>query len=144
MRDILEMACEATKDREGSIDWVFSDEELKRLVKLVRAEEQEARVKLLVKIAQFLGVVRVYAQDIRPKHELETDKPLHWQARELQDEVIRMLDATSPAQIAEPLTDEQLLDILRGIDSDAVRLATGFKAFARAIEARHGITKGQA
>ena len=42
-----------------------------------------------------------------------------------------------------PLTDEKLLDILRGIDSDAVRLAPGFKAFARAIEAAHGITKGQ-
>jgi len=41
------------------------------------------------------------------------------------------------------LTDEQLLDILRGIDSDAVRLPPGFKAFARAIEAAHGITKGQ-
>ena len=42
-----------------------------------------------------------------------------------------------------PLTDEQLLDILRGIDSDAVRLAPCFKAFARAIEYAHGITKGQ-
>jgi hypothetical protein len=107
------------------------------------AAEREACAKVLVKIAQFLGVVRVYAQDIQPKHELETDKPLHWKARELQDEVIRMLDTTSPAQIAEPLTDEQLLDILRGIDSDAVRLAPGFKAFAKAIESAHGITKGQ-
>jgi hypothetical protein len=107
------------------------------------AAEREVCAKVLVKIAQFLGVVRVYAQDIQPKHELETDKPLHWKARELQDEVIRMLETTSPAQIAVPLTDEQLLDILRGIDSDAVRLAPGFKAFARAIEAAHGITKGQ-
>jgi hypothetical protein len=55
---------------------------------------------VLVKIARFLGVVRVYAQDIQPKNELETDKPLHWKARELQDEVIRLLDTTPPAQPA--------------------------------------------
>jgi hypothetical protein len=56
----------------------------------------------------------------------------------------KKLYTTPPAaQPAVPLTDEQLLDILRGIDSDAVRLAPGFKAFARAIEAAHGITKGQ-
>jgi hypothetical protein len=34
------MAREATKDREGSIDWVFSDEELKRFEALVRADER--------------------------------------------------------------------------------------------------------
>ena len=55
---------------------------------------------VLVKIARFLDVVRVYAQDIQPKNELETDKPLHWKARELQDEVIRLLDTTPPAQPA--------------------------------------------
>jgi hypothetical protein len=54
---------------------------------------------VLVKIARFLGVVRVYAQDIQPKHELETDKPLHWKARELQDEVIRLLDTTQPVPV---------------------------------------------
>jgi hypothetical protein len=65
-------------------------------------QEPVAMREALVKIASFLGVVRVYAQDIRPKHELETDKPLHWKARELQDEVIRMLDTTPPAQPAVP------------------------------------------
>jgi len=42
MRDTIDMAREATKDREGSIDWVFSDEELKRFEALVRADEREA------------------------------------------------------------------------------------------------------
>ena len=55
---------------------------------------------VLVKIARFLNVVQVYAQDIPPKNEIETDKPLHWKARELQDEVIRRLDTTPPAQPA--------------------------------------------
>jgi hypothetical protein len=35
------MAREATKDREGSIDWVFSDEELERFAALVRADERD-------------------------------------------------------------------------------------------------------
>lgn len=42
-----------------------------------------------------------------------------------------------------PLTDKQLLEILVGIDPETKRLPSGFKDFARAIEARHGITKGQ-
>ena len=58
-------------------------------------------------------------------------------------EAISAIQQVLAAQPAVPLTDEQLLDILRGIDSDAVRLPPGFKAFARAIEAAHGITKGQ-
>ena len=33
--DIIRMAREATKDRDGSIDWVFSDEELTRFAALV-------------------------------------------------------------------------------------------------------------
>ncbi len=60
-------------------------------------QEPVATREVLVKIARFLGVVRVYAQDIQPKHELETDKPLHWKARELQDEVIKLIDTTPPA-----------------------------------------------
>ncbi len=60
-------------------------------------KEPVAMREVLVKIARFLGVVRVYAQDIKPKHELETDKPLHWKARELQDEVISLLGTTPPA-----------------------------------------------
>ena len=48
---------------------------------------------------------------------------------------------TQPAPV--PLTDEQLLEILVGIDPETKRLPSGFKDFARAIEARHGITKGQ-
>jgi hypothetical protein len=60
---------------------------------------------VLVKVARFLGVVRVYAQDIQPKHELETDKPLHWKARELQDEVIRLIDTAPPAPQPVPVQE---------------------------------------
>jgi hypothetical protein len=49
--------------------------------------------------------------------------------------------AAQPAPV--PLTDEQLLEILVGIDSETKRLPFGFKDFARAIESPHGITKGQ-
>jgi hypothetical protein len=65
--------------------------------------EPVAMREVLVKIARFLGVVRVYAQDIQPKHELETDKPLHWKARELQDEVIKLIDTTPPAPQSVPV-----------------------------------------
>ena len=51
--------------------------------------------------------------------------------------------APNEAQPAAPLTDKQLLEILVGIDPETKRLPSGFKAFARAIEAVHGITKGQ-
>jgi hypothetical protein len=99
---------------------------------------QEPVGEVLVKVARFLGVVRVYAQDIQPKHEheLETDKPLHWKARELQDEVIRLLDTTPPAPQPVPvktyhdgkpwpvapkpwvgLTDEEIEDIELGCRS---------------------------
>jgi hypothetical protein len=71
--------------------------EIKRLKAAQPAPVQESVGEVLVKVARFLGVVRVYAQDIQPKHELETDKPLHWKARELQDEVIRLIDTAPPA-----------------------------------------------
>jgi hypothetical protein len=77
---------------------------LRQLLEQPVQEPVEMR-EVLVKIARFLGVVRVYAQDIQPKNELETDKPLHWKARELQDEVIRLLDTTpqaQPAPVQEP------------------------------------------
>jgi len=61
-------------------------------------QEPVAMREVLVRIAHFLGIVRIYAQDIKPKHELETDKPMHWKARELQGEVINLLDTTPPAQ----------------------------------------------
>jgi hypothetical protein len=60
-------------------------------------QEPVAMREALKKLAQFLDVVRVYAQEIRPIHELETDKPLHWKAREIQDEVIRLIN-TIPQQ----------------------------------------------
>jgi hypothetical protein len=50
MRDTIDMAREATKDREGSIDWVFSDEELERFAALVRADEREACAKVCEEI----------------------------------------------------------------------------------------------
>jgi hypothetical protein len=71
--------------------------EITRLKAAQPAPVQEPVAEVLVKVARFLGVVRVYAQDIQPKHELETDKPLHWKARELQDEVIKLIDTTPPA-----------------------------------------------
>lgn len=60
-------------------------------------QEPVAMREALKKLARFLDVVRVYAQEIRPIHELETDKPLHWKAREIQDEVIRLIN-TIPQQ----------------------------------------------
>jgi hypothetical protein len=74
---------------------------LRQLLEQPVQEPVEMR-EVLVKIARFLNVVQVYAQDIPPKNEIETDKPLHWKARELQDEVIRLLDTTPPAQPAVP------------------------------------------
>lgn len=38
-----------------------------------------------------------------------------------------------------PLNDEQMLAALRRIDALTIRLTPGFRAFARAIEAAHGI-----
>ena len=45
--------------------------------------------------------------------------------------------AQQPAQV--PLTDEQMLAALCRIDARTVRLTPGFRAFAKAIEAAHGI-----
>ena len=47
------------------------------------------------------------------------------------------------AAVAEPLTHEQVYDLLRRIDPMTVRLPPGYRAFARAIEQAHGI-KGSA
>ena len=46
-------------------------------------------------------------------------------------------------QPATPLTDERLLEELKRLDPRTARLPLGFKAFARAIEAAHGITGEQ-
>jgi hypothetical protein len=82
---------------------------------------------VLVKIARFLGVVRVYSQDIQPKHELETDKPLHWKARELQDEVIRLIDTTPPAAQRQwiGLTDKEMYKLWLSVDEESDRMAFG-------------------
>ena len=39
----------------------------------------------------------------------------------------------------EPLSDSELLVLLKNIDSETNRLPTGFKLFAKAIEKAHGI-----
>ena len=39
----------------------------------------------------------------------------------------------------QPLTEEEMLEILVGIDAETKRLPPGMKAFARAIERAHGI-----
>jgi hypothetical protein len=83
---------------------------LRQLLEQPVQEPVEMR-EVLVKIARFLDVVRVYAQDIQPKNELETDKPLHWKARELQDEVIRLLDTTPQAQPA-PVQEPKYWDVV--------------------------------
>lgn len=48
---------------------------------------------------------------------------------------------TSPPK-REPLTDEQIKDALVSVDAETKRLPSGFRDFARAIEAAHGI-KGE-
>lgn len=40
-----------------------------------------------------------------------------------------------------PLSDDELLAALKSVDSETARLPNGFKLFARAIEAAHGIRK---
>jgi hypothetical protein len=45
---------------------------------------------------------------------------------------------TAPPQ-RQPLTEEEMLEILVGIDAETKRLPPGMKAFARAIERAHGI-----
>ena len=41
--------------------------------------------------------------------------------------------------LREPLTDAQLLDILQSLDACTSHLPGGFRLFARAVEAAHGI-----
>ena len=96
-------------------DGIPANEAMSQIIALVDplpepVQEPVEMREVLVKIARFLDVVRVYAQDIQPKNELETDKPLHWKARELQDEVIRLLDTTPQAQPADH--SEQGLDMV--------------------------------
>jgi hypothetical protein len=69
--------------------------------------------------------------------------PAHQKPMIHEGETLTPLYTALLAQPAEPLTDKQLLEILVGIDSETKRLPSGFKDFARAIEAAHGITKGQ-
>lgn len=45
---------------------------------------------------------------------------------------------TVPPQ-RKPLSDDELLAALKSVDSETARLPNGFKLFARAIEAAHGI-----
>ncbi len=47
---------------------------------------------------------------------------------------------TAPPQ-RKPLSDDELLAALKSVDSETARLPNGFKLFARAIEAAHGIRK---
>ena len=46
-------------------------------------------------------------------------------------------EAVAPQR--KPLTDEQLMIALLMVDPETKRLPSGFRAFARAIEAAHGI-----
>lgn len=56
----------------------------------------------------------------------------------LRKELAAIAQSVQPAGRV-PLTDAQLLKILIVIDSSTKRLPPGFKQFARAIEAAHGI-----
>jgi hypothetical protein len=95
--------------RTGQFSWEPQDERFWTRMQPAQQEPVAMR-EVLEKIAHFLGIVRIYAQDIKPKHELETDKPMHWKARELQDQVISLLDITPPAQ-RKPLTGEEMNQI---------------------------------
>jgi CelD/BcsL family acetyltransferase involved in cellulose biosynthesis len=46
-------------------------------------------------------------------------------------------------KLRQPLTEEEMLEILVGIDAETKRLPPGMKAFARAIERAHGIGGGE-
>ena len=50
-----------------------------------------------------------------------------------------ILRRTSTPPQRKPLTDEQLMIALLMVDPETKRLPSGFRAFARAIEAAHGI-----
>ena len=77
-------------------------------------------------------------------HRAGGGKSLHWPEQHSDDgdatayQLVPLYTAPQPAQQA--LTDEQMLEILGDIDADTKRLPPGIKAFARAIEAAHGIT----
>jgi hypothetical protein len=49
-------------------------------------------------------------------------------------------DALYTAAQRKPLTEERLLEIMRKVDANTKRLPPGVKAFARGVEAAHGIT----
>lgn len=50
-----------------------------------------------------------------------------------------VLSALTANHMEQPLTDEQMLEILGDVDAATKRLPPGIKAFARAIERAHGI-----
>jgi CelD/BcsL family acetyltransferase involved in cellulose biosynthesis len=50
-------------------------------------------------------------------------------------------DGKAAAQ-RKPLTDEEIKQALTSVDPETKRLPPGMKAFARAIEAAHGIKEG--
>jgi hypothetical protein len=66
---------------------------------------------------------------------------LQKQEDELQ-ELRRLKNKRSSPPQRQPLTDEEMFEILVGIDAETKRLPPGMKAFARAIERKHGIGGG--
>jgi hypothetical protein len=77
-------------------------------------------------------------------HKAMSEGPLHytWQDkphRLVYDLIAAVRYYAHPPRTA--LTDAQLLDILQSLDACTARLPGGFRLFARAVEAAHGIGK---
>lgn len=77
----------------------------------------------------------------------ERQEPVAWQATADKCQIQTVpakggLLPTAPPQ-RQPLTEEEMLEILVGIDAETKRLPPGMKAFARAIERAHGIGGGE-
>jgi hypothetical protein len=68
---------------------------------------------------------------------------IHFTQNRHVNEAITAIEQTLAAQPAVPLTDEQIIDIRRKTTAKTHGEWADTKAFARAIEAAHGITRGQ-
>jgi hypothetical protein len=83
------------------------------------------------------------AREVKMPYDFVTGEPIYIEKLKAFEALVRADEREQALAAPVPLTDEQLLEILTGIDSETKRLPSGFKNFARAIESAHGITKGQ-
>jgi hypothetical protein len=143
MKTTIDMAREAgwkdLRDYDSEMrDDLFmgNTDSLNALVALVRADEREA--------------IQALAQPVQEPVAYEYGDDVFWHDSPDINDYIRangkaLVYATPPAAQRQwvGLTDERLLEILVGVDHETKRLPPGMKAYARAIEQAHGITKGQ-